>query len=197
MPEHDRREPIVVAAPPRGVIARTAGASYDSSRARARRSAASRSRSSRTVRMVQQRAAQTRRAVESSCRRASTPEASMGGELRVDGRASLPTASKFSSAKPSGSISAWQLAQTGLARCCSIRSRIDSTRAVRRRSLRAPARSAAAAAAARRAGSRESTCRAAPARCDSDTTSPSGCCPGRAARGARSSGSVTRRKRLP
>ena len=38
-----------------------------------------------------------------------------------------PTASKFSSANPSGSITRWQLAQTGFARCCAIRSRIAST----------------------------------------------------------------------
>jgi hypothetical protein len=37
-----------------------------------------------------------------------------------------PIASKFSSAKPSGSIGAWQAAQTGFARCCSSRSRIDA-----------------------------------------------------------------------
>ena len=36
-----------------------------------------------------------------------------------------PTASKFSRAKPRGSIWAWQLAHAGLARCCSIASRID------------------------------------------------------------------------
>ena len=37
-----------------------------------------------------------------------------------------PTALKFSSAKPSGSISAWQLAQLGFARCAASRSRIVS-----------------------------------------------------------------------
>ena len=35
-----------------------------------------------------------------------------------------PTASKFSSANPSGSILAWQVAQAGLARCRAMRSRI-------------------------------------------------------------------------
>src|SRR3989441_12673605 len=34
-----------------------------------------------------------------------------------------PTASKFSSANPSGSIREWQLAHTELFRCCSMRSR--------------------------------------------------------------------------
>ncbi len=37
-----------------------------------------------------------------------------------------PTASKCSSAKPIGSIFAWQLAQTGFARCFTIASRIVS-----------------------------------------------------------------------
>ena len=37
-----------------------------------------------------------------------------------------PMASKFSKAKPSGSMRAWQLAQLGLARCCSIRWRSDA-----------------------------------------------------------------------
>ena len=35
-----------------------------------------------------------------------------------------PTASKFSSANPSGSITLWQVAQAGFARCSSMRSRI-------------------------------------------------------------------------
>ena len=109
-----------------------------------------------------------------------------------------PTASKFSSANPSGSIRAWQLAQAGFARCCSMRSRIVQRLARLRGLLRAPARSAAAAAAACRAGSRASTCRAAPARCGSRTTSPSGCCPARAARAACSSGERRRAgTRLP
>src|SRR4029077_20835127 len=38
-----------------------------------------------------------------------------------------PTPLKFSSAKPSGSIWAWQTAQAAFARCCSIRSRIVGT----------------------------------------------------------------------
>ena len=53
----------------------------------------------------------------------------------------------------------WQPAHTGFARCCAIRSRIDSTLPARRSSRRAPARSAAAAAAACRACSRASICR--------------------------------------
>ena len=36
-----------------------------------------------------------------------------------------PVASKFSSASPAGSIIRWQLAQAGLRRCCSMRSRTD------------------------------------------------------------------------
>src|SRR5438309_268034 len=38
-----------------------------------------------------------------------------------------PIPSKFSSAKPSGSICLWQPAQAGFARCCSILSRIVKT----------------------------------------------------------------------
>src|SRR5262249_14466137 len=37
----------------------------------------------------------------------------------------LPTASKFSSENPSGSITAWHVAQAGVARCSSNRSRTD------------------------------------------------------------------------
>ena len=38
----------------------------------------------------------------------------------------MPTPSKFSSAKPSGSMIAWQLAQVGFFRCSSSRARTDS-----------------------------------------------------------------------
>ena len=38
----------------------------------------------------------------------------------------VPIPSKFSSANPTGSIRAWQLAHTGLVRCRSIRSRIEN-----------------------------------------------------------------------
>src|SRR5262249_22417186 len=38
----------------------------------------------------------------------------------------FPTALKFSNAKPSGSMLAWQLAHTALLRCCSIRSRREA-----------------------------------------------------------------------
>ena len=47
------------------------------------------------------------------------------------------------------------------------------------------------------ARSRESTCRAAPERCASRATSPSECCPARAAPAAHRSASVTRRNWLP
>src|SRR5262249_33102579 len=46
------------------------------------------------------------------------------GGAWVDAR-HLPTASKFSSAKPSGSIRWWQDAHDGFFRCASIRSRSD------------------------------------------------------------------------
>ena len=69
-----------------------------------------------------------------------------------------------------------------------------------RRGPAAPARRAAAAAAACRGCSRAATCRAAPATCGSDTTSPSGGCPGRAGRrasvvGQRDAPEVARRRR--
>ena len=44
----------------------------------------------------------------------------------VIGSRHRPTASKFSMAKPMGSMRAWQLAQAGLARCSVIASRIVS-----------------------------------------------------------------------
>ena len=59
----------------------------------------------------------------------SAPDASIGPPASLDVR-QPPIASKFSSAKPSGSIGAWQLAQTGFLRCCSSRSRTDSGLAV-------------------------------------------------------------------
>ena len=40
----------------------------------------------------------------------------------------LPVASKFSSARPSGSITRWQDVHAGLLRCCSMRSRTESVR---------------------------------------------------------------------
>ena len=58
----------------------------------------------------------------------------------------------------------WQLAQIALVRCCSIRSRIDTTVPCWPLSSGRPARSAAAAVAASRAGCRAPTGRAAPAR---------------------------------
>src|SRR6266853_2804567 len=52
------------------------------------------------------------------------PDASMG--LPASRSRHWPTASKFSIAKPIGSIRAWQLAQLGFARCAVIASRIVS-----------------------------------------------------------------------
>ena len=52
---------------------------------------------------------------------ASVPLASMGRPPSVSRH--RPTGSKFSSAKPGGSIVRWQPAQTGSSRCCSSRSR--------------------------------------------------------------------------
>ena len=73
--------------------------------------------------MRQQRLAQRRRRRPPSCRPPARPTRRSGCPLVV-GRARRPTASKFSSAKPSGSITLWQLAQTGFARCSAICSRI-------------------------------------------------------------------------
>ena len=53
----------------------------------------------------------------------SNPDASMGASASMSTVRHWPTASKFSSANPSGSILAWQAAQVGLARCCSSRCR--------------------------------------------------------------------------
>src|SRR6185295_19474296 len=52
-----------------------------------------------------------------------TPDASMA--LPASLSRHLPTASKFSIAKPIGSMRAWQLAHAGLARCWVIASRMD------------------------------------------------------------------------
>ena len=54
----------------------------------------------------------------------STPDASMRAPASRSRH--FPTASKFSIAKPIGSIRAWQLAQAGFARCWVIASRIVS-----------------------------------------------------------------------
>ena len=54
------------------------------------------------------------------------PDASIGSFDSLLSR-QRPMASKFSSAKPSGSIIVWQVAQTGFVRCCTMRSRIEST----------------------------------------------------------------------
>ena len=51
-----------------------------------------------------------------------TPDASIGLNDSSTTR-QRPMASKFSSAKPAGSIIAWQAAQAGLSRCACIRSR--------------------------------------------------------------------------
>src|SRR5271169_2825374 len=66
----------------------------------------------------------------------STPVASIGAvaSLRTQVTAGVlsasrqrPTASKFSKAKPAGSMILWQPAQAGLERCSAMRSRIEIT----------------------------------------------------------------------
>ena len=89
---------------------------------RARRSAASRSscRPERSGRF-EQRLAQLHHAVDLACRRRARPR--HRSAMPASSVRHAPTASKFSSARPSGSITLWQLAHAGLARCCSIRAR--------------------------------------------------------------------------
>ena len=55
----------------------------------------------------------------------SLPDASIGVPLPLSLSRHAPTPSKFSSAKPMGSMREWQEAHTGLARCISIAWRID------------------------------------------------------------------------
>src|SRR5262249_22875494 len=52
-----------------------------------------------------------------------TPDGSTGVPASLDRQ--CPTASKFSSANPKGSIMAWQPAHAGFLRCCSKRARTD------------------------------------------------------------------------
>ena len=111
---------------------------------------------------LQQRLAQRHRAVHASCRRPARPRRRSAGRRRAC--ASAPTASKFSSASPIGSITLWQLAHAGFARCCSIRCAHRLRRRRRRLGERRHDRPAAAAAASR-SGCRGSTCRARPATC--------------------------------
>ena len=120
MPSDERREAIV-AAPPRRARSRGPPARRSTrGRGPAHRSAASRSTSSRTASRPRAGApAQPGRAVELACRRAARPTRRSAAPARR-ASASGPTASKFSSAKPSGSIRAWQLAHAGFARCCAI-----------------------------------------------------------------------------
>jgi hypothetical protein len=56
----------------------------------------------------------------------SAPDASIGLNDSSTAR-QRPIASKFSRAKPAGSIMLWHDAQTGLARCCDMRARIVVT----------------------------------------------------------------------
>ena len=107
-------------------IARTTGmVVVRRARGRARRSAASRSTSRRRPRGAAAAPGAARRRRPPACRRPAGRSASIGLRLRRVTR-HAPTASKFSSAKPIGSISLWQPAQAGFARCSSICSRIVS-----------------------------------------------------------------------
>ena len=97
--------------------------SYAEARGRARRSAASRSSSRRTSPGASAAPGEARRRRRPACRRRAGPTRRSAAPSSVVRQA--PTASKFSSAKPSGSITLWQRAHAGFARCSSIRSRSD------------------------------------------------------------------------
>ena len=60
----------------------------------------------------------------------SVPEASMTAPANRSRSRHFPVASKFSSARPSGSITAWQAAQVAFARCFAIISRTVRARVV-------------------------------------------------------------------
>ena len=134
------------------------------------------------VRVRQQRLAQLARR-----RRPALPSVSCAA--RVDRRAGLarpPARRRRRSspcAKPSGSIDPVAARARGIGPM-RLHPLAHRPRRARRPRSRAAARSPAAAAAACRAGSRASTCRAASAPCGRRATSPSGCCPCRAGRGA-------------
>ena len=72
---------------------------------------------------LQEQGAQARQALDRRAAHGACPSASTGlpdsSTLRQP-----PMASKFSSAKPGGSITAWQLPHTGWLRCCASRSRM-------------------------------------------------------------------------
>ena len=69
------------------------------------------------LRVLQQRLAQRRPGRRPACRRPADPTASTTPAASFVRHS--PVASKFSSEKPSGSITRWQVAHAGFARCCS------------------------------------------------------------------------------
>ena len=73
------------------------------------------------VLVAQQRVAQTVRALDRRCRR--TAARRCRPVMPPSRMRHLPVASKFSSARPSGSITRWHDVHCGLLRCCSMRSR--------------------------------------------------------------------------
>ena len=74
--------------------------------------------------MLQQRGAQAGRAVHLACRRRGRRPDRPATSLSLMRQA--PVTSKFSSARPSGSITRWHELHAGFVRCCSMRSRVDS-----------------------------------------------------------------------
>ena len=128
------------------------------------------------VRPLQQRLHAAPRRRRLGCRLRARP--TRRSASRLPACASAPTASKFSSASPRGSITLWQLAHAGFARCCSIRARtVFGEPGV---SSGNGGTSGGAAAAACRSDCRGSTCPAPPATCGRRATSPAGSRPCRA-----------------
>ncbi len=122
MPENDRREAVAIARRRRDNHPDRRHVRANRDRGRAHTSSASRSACRRT------RPGGSRAPAAAPPRRrpcvpsASSPDASIGAPASCARHA--PTASKFSIANPIGSITLWQLAQAGLARCSTICSRI-------------------------------------------------------------------------
>ena len=115
--QHQRRQRVVAPAPRRARSARTAGASIVLQVAAERvHQQPLGDGADELLRMAQQHLLQPGHAVERRRRPGTRRTRRSAGRRRVSRH--LPTASKFSIAKPIGSIRAWQLAHAGLARCC-------------------------------------------------------------------------------
>ena len=181
-PADERREPVVVGGRRHARSSRTAGMSSASSAAAERVGQQLLGhRAHQHLRPLQQRLAQRHHAVDLACRRRARPTHRSACPASCVRHA--PTASKFSSARPSGSITLWQPAHAGLARCCSIRARtVFGAPGV---SSGNGGTSGGGGGGGVPTGCRGSTCREPPATCDRRATSPAGCRPCRADLSAR------------